>query len=403
MLGLANAEVAAGAEVMLACKQAPGFALPGASDPSIPIVMWRQRGSTFLGRVARPGPAPLEFSRMREFAPDIVHVHGEFNPDNLCVASRFPCPLVVTPHGCFLPGVFDKRRSAQKRMYFRLARHLLYRHAAFHATSPLEAEHIRRLLPDQQVYCSPLGPGVQAEMAPSHRRMPGDGVRLLFIGRLDIYTKGLDLLLDAVAQVARGREGHGLSLHLMGGDQGGSQAALQLRARELGIAERVVFHGQCAGDRVAEIIAQSDLYVQLSRHEGFGLSIVEALFSGLPAVLSDEIGVVSYPEVGSLTHVALVPPAVEPAALAIAAMVRRLGEASDEARASAPGLRRFFSWKNAAATQLERYAELIATRSRSGIGSIAGTGSAGGARGASALPIKRLAPDRLAAERPPLV
>ncbi|MBA2479536.1 MAG: glycosyltransferase family 4 protein [Planctomycetes bacterium] len=359
MLGLANAQAALGVEVMIAGKEAPGYELPPVLHPGIKTTFWKQRGGSFIGRIMRPGPRACEFEPLSRFAPDVVHVHGEFNPDNLCVPSRVSCPLVVSPHGCFHPGVFDKRRSSQKRLYFRLARQLLYRHAAMHATSPLEARHISALLPAQEVYCAPLGPGVQSPcVVGDGRTLAGPGAKLLFVGRLDIYTKGLDILLEAFALAFKRMPSPGAALHLVGADQNGSRQRLELIARSLGIGHQVHLHGQAAPTDVARFLADADIYVQLSRHEGFGLSIVEAFAAGLPAVLSDGIGVVSYPEVQRLEHVAIVKPDIAEAAAAIERAVANRIALREQASAHVSELREFFSWESAAAMQIERYRAL---------------------------------------------
>ncbi|MBA3707296.1 MAG: glycosyltransferase [Planctomycetes bacterium] len=356
VIGLANAQAELGAEVLITGKEAPGYHLPPLVHPSIRTHFWRQRASTFLGRIVRPGPRPAEFDALRQFKPDVVHVHGEFNPDNLCVAARIDCPLVVSPHGCFHPGVFDKRRSSQKRLYFRLARRLLYRHATMHASSPLEATHISALLPNQNVYCATLGPGVQSPAAVgAARELRSPGPKLVFVGRLDIYTKGLDILLEAFAIARRGQQARSATLHLVGSDQCGSRRRLELLVKSLELSDHVTFHGQASPAEVARFLADADVYVQLSRHEGFGLSVVEALFAGLPAVLSDGIGVVSYPEVSGLPHVLVVKPEIEAAAQAIARAIADRALLREQALTHVNALRDFFSWESTAAQQLVQY------------------------------------------------
>ena len=53
---------------------------------------------------------------------------------------------------------------------------------------------------------------------------------------------------------------------------------------------RVVFPGYVTGERKRAFFALADLYVFPSRHESYGLTLLEALAAGLPAVCLDHHG-----------------------------------------------------------------------------------------------------------------
>jgi glycosyltransferase involved in cell wall biosynthesis len=77
-------------------------------------------------------------------------------------------------------------------------------------------------------------------------------------------------------------DGVDVALTLVG--DGPMRTSLQARAAELGIADRVEMAGPVPSESVPSVLADADLYVQPSRREGFGLALVEALATGLPAV-----------------------------------------------------------------------------------------------------------------------
>ncbi len=82
---------------------------------------------------------------------------------------------------------------------------------------------------------------------------------------------------------------------------GPRQAAVERRARELGLADRVPFRGH--RDDVARRLARAQLFVLASRWEGFPRSILEAMRAGLPVVATDVGGVsesVAHGETGRL-------------------------------------------------------------------------------------------------------
>lgn len=98
----------------------------------------------------------------------------------------------------------------------------------------------------------------------------------LFVGRL-VEQKGVDILLNALAQVARGR------LRIAGG--GVLRASLEQKAKDLGIESRVEFLG--ARSDIPHLLRQADCFVFPSRWEGYGLTLLEAAAAGLPIIASD--------------------------------------------------------------------------------------------------------------------
>ncbi len=126
---------------------------------------------------------------------------------------------------------------------------------------------------------------IPPELATEHR---ADAVfRLVFVARLD-HVKGVGELLESVAALAPAYPG--LRLDLAG--DGPSRGAYEAKARSLGIADRVTFHGYVNQTAVAELLATGDLYVLPSFAEGVPVGLMEAQASGLP-VIATQVGGVS--------------------------------------------------------------------------------------------------------------
>jgi glycosyltransferase involved in cell wall biosynthesis len=131
-----------------------------------------------------------------------------------------------------------------------------------------------------------------SELAYRPRSVPREGaVKALCVASLQEY-KGHAVLLSALAadgEVSR------VSLDVVGG--GPLRDELERRARELGLADRIRFHGSLPEPRVLELMAEADLLVLPSviardgQMEGLPLVLVEALASGLPVVATDLSGV----------------------------------------------------------------------------------------------------------------
>lgn len=110
---------------------------------------------------------------------------------------------------------------------------------------------------------------------------------LLFTGRLN-PVKGLDLLLNAFAE----SQSVDWVLVLVGSGQ--EEQALKMQAKELGIADRVVFAGFYNGINLYAWYELANFFILPSRYEPFGAVVNEALVYGCPVVTSRYIGALDF-------------------------------------------------------------------------------------------------------------
>ncbi len=103
-----------------------------------------------------------------------------------------------------------------------------------------------------------------------------------------IYTKGLDLLLEAFSLVVHTLPQQKFRLVLV--DHIPYQYVLERLAKQLGIADKVDFRGLLTPKEVATLFHQSHVLVSSSRFETFGKTMVEANACGIPVVASKTAG-----------------------------------------------------------------------------------------------------------------
>jgi glycosyltransferase involved in cell wall biosynthesis len=107
---------------------------------------------------------------------------------------------------------------------------------------------------------------------------PGAARRVLFVGNLS-ERKGVSDLLNALALPAL--RSASVEVTLAGG---GDVAAYEAKARQLGIDGFVRFEGWVDQQRVAQLMARSDVLVLPSYDEGLPLVILEAMANGIAVV-----------------------------------------------------------------------------------------------------------------------
>lgn len=108
------------------------------------------------------------------------------------------------------------------------------------------------------------------------------GFYLIAVGRL-IPRKALHYLIQALSRLPSQ-----VRLLLIG--EGPEEGALAALAQGLGVASRVTFLGVVSEEEKFQYLANADLFVLPSLHEGFGLAFIEAMGRGLPVIATDSGG-----------------------------------------------------------------------------------------------------------------
>lgn len=128
---------------------------------------------------------------------------------------------------------------------------------------------------------------------------------VIAVGNLRDRQKGIDILLRALALVSDD------SINAIVVGDGPQRAELESLSRQLGLRDRVEFHG--ASCRVPDLLARSRVFALPSRYEGMPNALLEAMVSGLP-VIAAAVGGVS--EIVTDGETGLIIPPEDPKALA---------------------------------------------------------------------------------------
>lgn len=128
-------------------------------------------------------------------------------------------------------------------------------------------------------------PRARVTVVPNGVDMPSDepggsAGPILFLGRIDVRQKGLDLLIDAVAAEP------GLRLDIAGSGTAAEVARLRLLVPP-SAADRVRLLGRVEGERKAALLRECRFAVVPSRYETFCLTALEALSHGKAVVHFD--------------------------------------------------------------------------------------------------------------------
>jgi len=229
------------------------------------------------GRLNLPAP----FDR-----PDLVVFHSTYIPAHAKIASllsKAGIPYIVCPR-----GGMTRNSQANKRLKKRIGNLLFFNYVVSRAvglhylTEGESKASVPWKLPQFVV-----GNGVEMPDA-DKLAAPGScaGLQLLFVGRLHVLHKGLDVLLEACAEVGDQLRSADARLDLHGPDYFGSAAALIRQIKSLGLQDIVEVHGPVVGEAKTELLRRADVFLHPSRSEGHPSALLEAIAHGLPCLLT---------------------------------------------------------------------------------------------------------------------
>lgn len=107
---------------------------------------------------------------------------------------------------------------------------------------------------------------------------------IIFIGRIEISQKGLDLLLSAFSKIKQLR-GYKLLIAGFGNDK--DRDILNKNIEELSLAGKVEFIGRVEGEKKNKFFSEAAFVVIPSRFESFSMVALEAFSYGLPVIIFD--------------------------------------------------------------------------------------------------------------------
>jgi colanic acid/amylovoran biosynthesis glycosyltransferase len=257
----------------------------------------------------------------------LKHLHVHFATPvatvGLIVTKTFPYTFSITVHG---PDEFYDARKNWLEEKFDSASLLC-------AIGMFARSQIMKLCDSSawdKIEVTPLGVDAtvfQPRKTPSEAKV----FEVLCVGRL-VPAKGQHVLLTAIAQLQS--SGRAVRLRLIG--DGPDRCSLEAAARELHIADSVIFEGAVNQDRIRDFYATADVFAMASFAEGIPVVLMEAMAMEIPCISTWITGI---PELirDSIDGLLVAPSDAEALAAAIA---RLMDDCELRARLGAAGRQR---------------------------------------------------------------
>ena len=277
--------------VIETCSERKGTVVPkGYEIPSINLGLERYRMSNpfdclFLLRL---GSAVKRV--IKEYDPDVVHVHGFHSPRmlNLVFALRkqrlvFSTHFHGRGHSNYSQSFFAAYKTA--------ASPILYVPRRFVANSDFESNLLSQAFPSISDRISVIFSGTKFRPKSAERKKGArNELKITTVSRLEKY-KGIQHVINAVNELVRNR-GIDANLTIIG--EGGYQHELAELARARKLENRVHWLRGINDSELQATLEDSDVFVFLSEAEAYGLVVAEALSLGIPSVVGRQGALIDF-------------------------------------------------------------------------------------------------------------
>ena len=264
-----------------------------------PIYPWWPMREKLIAELDRKGGNPYVpglAKALRQWSPDVVHCHAMGRVAELCLrtADGIGARSVVSLHGgaANIPEAEAKSLKAPTRGLFPWGR-LLDTALGWRRRIPEDAGGIVCVGQDEFEHYAKVHPhvlhlpnGVDAALfgnAAAGRSPFGQPAKCLCVARID-RQKNQMMLVEALARHPA------MTLRLVGPvTQRDYLEELESRAKALGVSDRFAYAGahKPSSDALLAEYRNADLFVLPSRHEPFGIVVLEAWAAGLPVIASN--------------------------------------------------------------------------------------------------------------------
>ncbi len=220
--------------------------------------------------------------------PDIVIFHEVYRFEFIKLYQMVKAnaiPYVVIPHGCLT-------ENAQRRKFLKKATaNLIFFNRFLREATAIQflSENERQMSGKWGKAAFVAGNGIAM---PEKRKSVffAEGIRIAYIGRLEIRTKGLDLLVEAVENCQDMMRKHKVRVDIYGPNDGDVHAVLRQMIERKQLSDLIAVSGAKMGKEKEAILLSSDCFIQPSRTEGLPMGPLEALAYGLPCIVTAGTG-----------------------------------------------------------------------------------------------------------------
>lgn len=217
--------------------------------------------------------------------PDLVVFHSTYIPIHAKFAKKLNkrgIPFIIVPRGGMTKGSQNIKKIKKKIANILFFNKMVRNAISIHCLTNGEQEDTEFW--NKKMFV--VGNGMNLPSKIEKEKKEKDEFKFIFIGRLDIYHKGLDILIKACSVVSEKLKKENSVIEIYGPDQNGSFRALNNLIKKHKLEEIVKVFPPVFDEQKIKILNNTDVFLHTSRFEGHPMSVLEALSYGIPCLLT---------------------------------------------------------------------------------------------------------------------
>ena len=219
------------------------------------------------------------------FSPDIVVFHEVYHIEFCQIAWQLhkrKIPYIVIPHGSMAKSAQNQKKLKKIIGNVLLFNRFLGNAAAVQFLTSAEWDNsLISINTDSFI-------GTNGVFLPQKRKtdFSEDRAKGIYIGRLEPYIKGIDLLTKGIDQKRVILQRLGFHLNMYGPDILSFHTQVKELISQSNISSFVSVNECISGEEKENALLSTDIFIQTSRTEGMPMGILEALSYGLPCLVT---------------------------------------------------------------------------------------------------------------------
>ena len=225
--------------------------------------------------------------------PDIVIIHEVYYKEYLKIWKNLKqnhIPYIIVPHGCLTAAAQNKKKIKKIIANTLCFRKFINNSVALQCLSEGEKQNT--------IFHTNKFIGTNGVSLPTNKKtyFSKTEKKFVYIGRLDSYPKGIDLMIKAIKIKKDFLKKNNCKFFIYGPDYKNRRKIVEKLIDDNNVQDIVTISNAVSGTEKERILVNADIFIQTSRVEGMPLGILEALSYGIPCLITKGTNLGDYVE-----------------------------------------------------------------------------------------------------------